>query len=361
MFISSDQLSCRSPFTVQAPANPIPRPVSPSSYNPADSHPTLHYRAVSWASASDSSIYRAFPATLASTSSFHSIVPISRAFHEQNSAFMNDPLVESNGPILAPIATRSNQDIGTLHMESFSAPSPLHSHSPRLLSIVEPQAPPHETLSVDRPRSVEAATPPAFQDDCWEQNENDSIGSTLGCAYSESLIVPLWNSSRPMTSAQVSSQNGLSSPTIVQTPRKEPFKRRRTDDMELNPIRRETPIETDLVEALRLLQVRPNFQGIVSTTNDWGQTLAHLSILYDYPHLLGFLVDWRINLTIADVNGLTALHYAFMKGDLDSVRVLRRGGASETVMDKLGRTPLDLHPEGFGSSTAIDAKAAVEW
>jgi hypothetical protein len=29
-------------------------------------------------------------------------------------------------------------------------------------------------------------------------------------------------------------------------------------------------------------------------------------------------------------------------------------------MDKLGRTPLDLQPEGFGASIDIDAKVAVE-
>ena len=125
-------------------------------------------------------------------------------------------------------------------------------------------------------------------------------------------------------------------------------------------VQREDPIETGLVAALSCLQGRSNFREILSTTNDWGQTLAHLSTIYGYPSLLSRLVDWHINLTIADVNGLTALHYAHMKGDLDSVRILRSGGASEFVKDTLGRTPLDLHPEGFGSSIDIlDAKIVV--
>ena len=125
-------------------------------------------------------------------------------------------------------------------------------------------------------------------------------------------------------------------------------------------IEREAPIETRLVEALGYLEVQPNVGEILSTTNDWGQTLAHLSILHAYPSLLSHLVDWHINLTIADVNGLTALHYAYMKCDFDSVRILRRGGASETVMDKLGRTPLELQPERFSSFMDIhDAKVAV--
>ena len=126
-----------------------------------------------------------------------------------------------------------------------------------------------------------------------------------------------------------------------------------------SPIRQGAPIETGLVEALRSLQVQPNFREIVSTTNNWGQTLAHLSIFYDYPYLLSSLVDWRIDLTIADANGFTALHYAYMKGDLDSVRILRRGGASEVVVDKLGRTPLDLLPEGSGSVFDLDNDTKV--
>jgi len=122
---------------------------------------------------------------------------------------------------------------------------------------------------------------------------------------------------------------------------------------------RDDPIEIGLIEALSCLQARPNFHEIVSTANDYHQTLAHLAILYDYPSLLGRLAEWHIDLTIADVNGLTALHCAYMKGDLDSVRILRRGGASETVTDNLGRTPSDLQPEGFGSAIDFDAEVAA--
>jgi len=118
-------------------------------------------------------------------------------------------------------------------------------------------------------------------------------------------------------------------------------------------------IETGLMDALSCLQARPNFREIVSTTNDYHQTLAHLSIHYDYPSLLRRLVEWHIDLTIADVNGLTALHCAYMKGDPDGVRILRRGGASETVTDKLGRSPSDLRPEGFSSVIDQDAEVAA--
>ena len=122
---------------------------------------------------------------------------------------------------------------------------------------------------------------------------------------------------------------------------------------------RDEPIQNALVDILSCLQTRPNFREILSTTNDYSQTLAHLSIFYGYASLLSRLVEWRIDLTISDVNGLTALHCAFMKGDQDSVRILRRGGAPETVTDNLGRTPSELQPEGFNVAIDLDAEVAA--
>jgi ankyrin repeat protein len=110
------------------------------------------------------------------------------------------------------------------------------------------------------------------------------------------------------------------------------------------------------MDALSCLQAQPNFHEIVSTTNDGNQTLAHLCIFYNYPSLLGRLVEWGVDLAISDVNGLTALHCAYTNGDSESVRILRRGGASETATDKLGRTPSELRPEGFESDIDVDAE-----
>ena len=45
-----------------------------------------------------------------------------------------------------------------------------------------------------------------------------------------------------------------------------------------------------------------------------------------------------------------------MKGDLRTVRILRRGGAPEDARDKLGRTPSDLWPEGCDRDFDIDAE-----
>ena len=105
-------------------------------------------------------------------------------------------------------------------------------------------------------------------------------------------------------------------------------------------------IESSLFKALLSLREKPNFDDIVSTSNDYNQTLAHLSVLYGYISLLSRLVEWRIDLTVADISGLTALHCAYLKEDRESIRILLSGGASPSIEDKLGRYPRDLLPEG---------------
>ena len=118
------------------------------------------------------------------------------------------------------------------------------------------------------------------------------------------------------------------------------------------------------MEALACLQARSDFHEIVSTTNDHNQTLAHISICYGYSSLLNHLVEWGIDLTIADANGLTALQFVNQEGDLDSMRILRRGGAFETMTDTLGRTPSESQSEeldDFDSDVDLDAEAALEF
>ena len=54
--------------------------------------------------------------------------------------------------------------------------------------------------------------------------------------------------------------------------------------------------ESSLIKALLYLRGKPNFDNIVSTSNNSGLTLAHLSILSGYISLLTHLVDWSIDL-----------------------------------------------------------------
>ena len=70
-------------------------------------------------------------------------------------------------------------------------------------------------------------------------------------------------------------------------------------------------VESSVIQALSSLDTQPNFQHVISISNDYNQTLAHLSVLYGFKSLLEHLIDWNVELEIADNNGLTALHCAY--------------------------------------------------
>ena len=106
-------------------------------------------------------------------------------------------------------------------------------------------------------------------------------------------------------------------------------------------------IEMAVIHALEPLQKLFNFGKLVSMTNDYNQTLAHFAALSGYFKLLKRLVEWNIDLTVADVNGLTPLHCAYRGGCMACVGLLLHAGASGTVLDALGRTPSRLIPDGF--------------
>jgi len=107
-------------------------------------------------------------------------------------------------------------------------------------------------------------------------------------------------------------------------------------------------VESSVIKRLQSLREKSGFRTIVSTTDDSSQTLAHLSARFGYISLLQHLVEWEIDLTVADVSGLTALHWAYLKGDWESARILLWADAPQGVKDKLGRLPRDLAPEGSG-------------
>jgi ankyrin repeat protein len=113
-------------------------------------------------------------------------------------------------------------------------------------------------------------------------------------------------------------------------------------------------IEAAIIQALAPLQNTQDFEELISKTNDYKQTLAHFAVHFGYTNLLRQLVGWNIDLTIADVNGFTALHCAYKKGDRASVGLLLEKGASETVLNALGRAPPHLMPEGFASLSCHD-------
>jgi len=120
-------------------------------------------------------------------------------------------------------------------------------------------------------------------------------------------------------------------------------------------------IETAIIQALVPLQNTLDFGRIISKTNDYKQTLAHFAVHFGYANLLRRLVGWNIDLAIADVNGFTVLHCAYKMGDRACVDLLLEKGASETVLDTLGRAPSHLMPDGFASLSDYDADMTSDY
>ena len=105
--------------------------------------------------------------------------------------------------------------------------------------------------------------------------------------------------------------------------------------------------ETAMIEVLGTLHESPDFRNLISLPNEYGQTLAHWSVLSGQTRLLHNLIKWGINLNIADINGFTALHCAYLTKDSRSVGALEGNGASQLVEDSIGRVPAKLAPDDF--------------
>ena len=116
-----------------------------------------------------------------------------------------------------------------------------------------------------------------------------------------------------------------------------------------NQERAETPPrleEVDLEElAISFLcpySTHPDWKQIVSSFNEYGQTIAHISVTLGYSQLLQHLFTWKINLNIVDNMGSTALHYAYLFRQEECARFLIQSGADALILDDLGRSPSDL-------------------
>jgi len=110
---------------------------------------------------------------------------------------------------------------------------------------------------------------------------------------------------------------------------------------------------------------KPSWGNTVSLVNAHHQTLAHLAVLFRYTTLLKKVTQWGIDVDVQDVNGFTALHCAYLCGDLDSVGILKGYGADEDIQDNLGRRPLDMYisstnDPGRGSPSSDRASSSVQ-
>ena len=103
-----------------------------------------------------------------------------------------------------------------------------------------------------------------------------------------------------------------------------------------------THLEDTAGRFLASYSTRPDWNQTISLTNEYGQTLLHISVALGYHSLLQRLVDWNIDLDLQDVTGTTALHLAYLHDRADSITTLVHSGASALLQDHLGRIPSDL-------------------
>ena len=101
-------------------------------------------------------------------------------------------------------------------------------------------------------------------------------------------------------------------------------------------------MERPFIEFLAAFRENPDFNELVSISNEHGQTLAHVAVLFAYYTLLSNLIEWGINLSRADSSGCTALHFAYLRNDARSIVILHAAGASESALDDMGRVPHQL-------------------
>ena len=108
------------------------------------------------------------------------------------------------------------------------------------------------------------------------------------------------------------------------------------------------PAEVNLEEVsihfLRTYSVHPNWNQIVSSSNDYGQTIAHISVTLGYLRLLRQLFTWEIDLNAVDNMGLSALHYAYLFKQEGCARFLIHSRVDQSILDDLGRSASDLDP-----------------
>ena len=101
-------------------------------------------------------------------------------------------------------------------------------------------------------------------------------------------------------------------------------------------------MEKPFIEFLAAFREHPDFNDLVSISNEYGQTLAHVAVLFGYYSLLSNLLEWGINLSRADSSGYTALHFAYLRDDARSIVILHAAGAPGSVLDHMGRAPHQL-------------------
>ena len=113
---------------------------------------------------------------------------------------------------------------------------------------------------------------------------------------------------------------------------------------EIPPNLEDVNLEDISIDFLCIYSTHPNWKQIVSSRNDYGQTMAHICVTLGYFRLLQHLSTWQIDLNVVDHMGSTALHYAYLFIQEECARLLIHSGAERFILDDLGRSPSSLNP-----------------
>lgn len=111
-------------------------------------------------------------------------------------------------------------------------------------------------------------------------------------------------------------------------------------------------IEPAFFNAPLSLRKKPHFDHIVSTCNESSPTITHLPVLYGYISL----IMRRIDLSVADISDLIALHCAYLAQERETIRITLRKGAPFSIKVTLGRSPRDLLPKGSYLADWLDGE-----
>src|SRR5258706_3513552 len=104
----------------------------------------------------------------------------------------------------------------------------------------------------------------------------------------------------------------------------------------------EENLEEFSIDFLRRFSVHPNWKQIISSCNDYGQTMAHISVTLGYLRLLRLLFTWEIDLNLVDNLDLTTLHYAYLFKQDDCAKFVIQSEVIQFVLVDLGRFHYDL-------------------
>lgn len=110
-------------------------------------------------------------------------------------------------------------------------------------------------------------------------------------------------------------------------------------------------IEEIAIQILTSYSTYDDWKKDVSCPNEYGQTLAHLAVTLGYIRLLEQLISWEIDLSVGDLTGATALHFAYLYEHPECVSLLTRSGANQQIRGELGRKAYAMTwPDDSGAS-----------